>query len=408
VKAEEESETKSQTRAPGPCDGLRVLDLTTMISGPLCTQALGDMGADIIKLESPAGDSARYSGAPFREAGFSGFLAQLNRNKRSIVVDLKSEQGRQLVLELLPQIDVLVENFRPGVMDKLGLGHPTLEAIHPSLIYVAVNGFGSDGPYSDLPAYDQVLQGLIGLMPAQGSEGVPALVQGAIADKSTALTALAGVLAALLARERDPKHLGQRLEVAMIDAFSAFALPEAMMDRSFPPLRNEFTSGADFFRTWKTADGYVVGLLIQDAQFAGLCRVIRRPDLAQDPRFSEMVKRFENWLQLIPLLDAEVGKIPSEEFLRRARAEGAPFAPVNDLDEFLADPQVVHRKSVVELIDPRFGPVKYLSPPIHFERTPASIQRHAPRLGEHTDEVLKELGLDTAKVQTLRESGAIR
>jgi crotonobetainyl-CoA:carnitine CoA-transferase CaiB-like acyl-CoA transferase len=366
------------------------------------------MGADIIKLESPAGDSARYSGAPFREAGFSGFLAQLNRNKRSIVVDLKSEEGRQLVLELLPQIDVLVENFRPDVMDKLGLGYRTLEAVHPSLIYVAVNGFGSDGPYSELPAYDQVLQGLTGLMPAQGSEGVPALVQGAIADKSTALTALAGVLAALLARERDPKHLGQRLEVAMIDAFSAFALPEAMMDRAFPPLRNEFTSGADFFRTWKTADGYVVGLLIQDAQFAGLCRVIRRPDLAQDPRFSEMVKRFENWLQLVPLLDAEVRKLSSEEFLRRARAEGAPFAPVNDLDEFLNDPQVLHRKSVVELIDPRFGPVKYLSPPVRFERTPASIQRHAPRLGEHTDEVLRELGLDAAKLGALRESGAIR
>jgi crotonobetainyl-CoA:carnitine CoA-transferase CaiB-like acyl-CoA transferase len=152
----------------------------------------------------------------------------------------------------------------------------------------------------------------------------------------------------------------------------------------------------------------VVGLLIQDAQFAGLCRVIRRPDLAQDPRFSEMVKRFENWLQLVPLLDAEVRKFSSEEFLRRARAEGAPFAPVNDLDEFLNDPQVLHRKSVVELIDPRFGPVKYLSPPVRFERTPASIQRHAPRLGEHTDEVLRELGLDAAKLGALRESGAIR
>ncbi len=392
----------------GPCDGLRILDFTTMISGPLCTQALGDMGADVIKVEPPAGDSARYSGAPFREPGFSGFLAQLNRNKRSIVVDLKSDGGRQLVLDLLPQIDVVVENFRPGVMEKFDLGYSTLQAIHPGLIYVAVNGFGSDGPYADLPAYDQVLQGLTGLMPEQGTPEAPALVQGAIADKSSALTALSGVLAALLARERDAQHLGQRVEVAMIDAFAAFALPEAMMDRAFPPLRNEFTRGADFFRTWETADGHVVGLLIQDNQFSGLCRVIDRPDIARDSRFAEMVKRFENWLELVPLLDAEVKKLSTHEFLRRARAEGVPFAPVNDLDAFLEDPQVLHRKTIVELEDPRFGPVKYLSPPVRFERTPASISRHAPRLGEHTDEILDELGLSATAISALRETGAIR
>ena len=392
----------------GPCAGLRVLDLTTMLSGPLCTQVLGDLGADVIKLESPAGDSARYSGAPFREPGFSGFLAQLNRNKRSIVVDLKTSEGRELILKIIPQVDVLVENFRPGVLERLELDYATLADINPALVYVAVNGFGVDGPYAGLPAYDQVLQGLTGLMPAQGGDGPPALVQGAVADKSTALTALAGVLAALLARERDPEKRGQRVEISMIDAFSAFSLPEAMMDRAFPPLRNEFSSGADFFRTWKTADGYVVGLLIQDDQFAGLCRVIDRPDLAADPRFGPMVKRFENWLQLVPLLDAEIEKISSAEFLDRARTEGAPFAPVNDLDAFLEDPQVQHRQSIIEMEDPRFGPVRYLSPPIRFERTPASIDRHAPRLGEHTDEVLGELGLSPAAIEQLRAAQAIR
>ena len=392
----------------GPCEGFRILDFTTMISGPLCTQALGDMGADVIKVEPPTGDSARYSGAPFREPGFSGFLTQLNRNKRSIVIDLKSDSGRRLILDLLPQVDVVVENFRPGVMEKFDLGYANLRDIHPGLIYVAVNGFGSDGPYANLPAYDQVLQGLTGLMPEQGADGIPALVQGAIADKSSALTALSGVLAALLARERDDRHLGQRVEVAMIDAFSAFALPEAMMDRAFPPLRNEFTRGADFFRTWTTADGHVVGLLIQNSQFSGLCRVIDRPDIARDSRFAEMVKRFENWLELVPLLDAEIEKLSTDEFLRRARAEGVPFAPVNDLDAFLEDPQVLHRNSIVELDDPRFGPVKYIAPPVRFERTPASISRHAPRLGEHTDEILAELGLTAAAIGALREAGAIK
>ncbi len=392
----------------GPCDGLRVLDFTTVIAGPLCTQALGDLGADVIKLESPAGDPSRCAGAPFREPGFSGFLAQFNRNKRSIVIDLKSEAGRDLVLELVPRFDVVVENFRPNVMERLGLGYETLCQNHPGLIYVAVNGFGRDGPKAGLPAYDQVLQGLIGLMPEQGGDGPPALVQGGIADKSSALTALTGVLAALLARERDPERRGQRVEIAMIDAFSAFALPESMMARSFPPLTNDVSVAADFFRCWETADGFVVGLIIQDAQFAGLCRAIERLDLARDPRFEKLVERFHHWVELVPLLSEEIRKIPTEAFLSRSHQEGAPFAPVNCVDDFLADPQVAHRKSVVTLEDPRFGSVRYLSPPIRFERTPASIDRHAPRLGEHTDAVLGELGVSQERIARLRESGAIR
>ncbi|MBW2389658.1 MAG: CoA transferase, partial [Deltaproteobacteria bacterium] len=272
--------TEPPPESHGPCAGLRILDFTTVISGPMCTQSLGDFGADVIKVESPFGDPARYSGAPFREPGFSGFLSQFNRNKRSIVVDLKNKAGRDLILGLLPQIDVVIENFRPSVMNRLGLGYETLARINPGLIYVGINGFGREGPYASLPAYDQVLQGLTGLMPAQGGAGPPALVQGAVADKSTALTALSGVLAALLARERDPERRGQRVEIAMIDAFSAFSLPEPMMERSFPPLRNDVSVAKDFFRCWETADGFVVGLIIQDDQFAGLCRILERPDLA--------------------------------------------------------------------------------------------------------------------------------
>jgi crotonobetainyl-CoA:carnitine CoA-transferase CaiB-like acyl-CoA transferase len=392
----------------GPCAGLRVLDFTTVISGPLCTQALGDLGADVIKVEPPMGDSSRYSGAPFREPGFSGFLAQFNRNKRSIVIDLKSPGGRDLVLELIPLFDVVVENFRPDVMKRLGIGYEQLREVNPGLVYVAVNGFGSDGPYADRPAYDQVLQGIIGLMPEQGGEGPPALVQGGVADKSSALIALSGVLGALLARERDPQRRGQRVEIAMLDAFSAFALPESMMSRAFPGLVNEVSSAADFFRCWETADGYVVGLIIKDDQYAGLCRVLERPDLASDPRFQKIGERFTNWVAMVPLIAEEIRRIPTQTFLERARAEGAPFAPVNDVEDFLADPQVAHRGSVVQLDDPRFGPVRYLAPPIRFEQTPASIDRHAPRLGEHTDEVLRELGVDADVIARLRESGAIR
>jgi len=385
-----------------------VLDFTTVISGPMCTQALGDLGADVLKVESPMGDPARYSGAPFREPGFSGFVAQFNRNKRSVVVDLKAEAGRDLILELIPRIDIVVENFRPDVMGRLGLGWERLREINPSLVYVAINGFGPDGPYASLPAYDQIMQGLVGLMPRQGGDGPPALVQGSVADKSSALTALGGVLAALLARERDPERRGQKVEIAMIDAYGAFALADPMMSRSFPDLERTETLTGDFFRSWETADGYVVGLIIQDDQFAGLCRALDRPDLASDPRFEKMAERFANYSRLTPLLAEEIKKHPSEAFVERARTEGAPFAPVHDIEDFLADPQVAHRSSVQRREDPRFGPVRYLSPPYRFERTPASIDRHAPRLGEHTDEVLDELGIAGERIAQLREAGAIR
>ncbi len=392
----------------GPCAGIKVLDFTTVISGPMCTQALGDYGADVIKVESRLGDSARYSGAPFREPGFSAFLSQFNRNKRSIVVDLKTDAGRDLILELVTKVDIVAENFRPDVMERLGLGYEVLSERNPGLIYVAINGFGRDGPYAKLPAYDQVLQGLVGLMPVQGGEGPPQLVQGAVADKSTALTALGGVLAALFARERDPDKRGQRVEVAMIDAFSAFSLPEPMMERTYPPLRNDVSTGKDFFRCWETADGYVVGLIIQDDQFAGLCRALDRPDLATDPRFRLMIERFENWLELVPILAEEISNLTSASFLERAQVNGAPFAPVNSLDEFLVDPQAVHRRCVVAQEDPRFGTVQYVSPPVRFEQTPASIDRHAPRLGEHTDEVLEEFGVESEEIARLKEAGAVR
>jgi formyl-CoA transferase len=374
----------------------------------MCTQALGDLGADVIKVEPPSGESARYSGAPFREPGFSGMLAQFNRNKRSLVVDLKSEDGRDLILDLITKVDVVAENFRPHVMQSLGLGWESLHERNPSLIYLAINGFGSDGPYANLPAYDMVMQGLIGLMPEQGGEGPPRLVQGSVADKSTSLTAVNGVLAALLARERDPQRRGQRVEVAMLDAYAAFALPEAMVSRAFPPLEGDAGSSADFFRCWQTADGYAVGVIIQDSQFAGLCRALERPDLASDPRFEKMAARFQHYGELVPLLDEAIRREPSERFLARARAEGAPFAAVNDVEAFLDDPHVLHRGSVREMNDPRFGPVRYLAPPVHFERTPSAIRRHAPRLGEHTDEVLGELGVGPEEIARLRGSGAIR
>lgn len=392
----------------GPCAGIRVLDFTSVVSGPMCTQTLGDLGADVVKLEAPTGDQTRHTGAPFREPLYSAYHTQLNRNKRSLVVDLKSDAGRDLVLELIPRFDVVVENFRPDVMDRLGLGYERLSQIHPGLVFASINGFGSDGPYASLPAYDQLMQGLIGVMPAQGGDGPPAPVQGPIADKTTAVTAVGGILAALLARERDPEGRGQRVEIAMLDAYAAFALPDPMTPRAFPPHVEESGMAAAFFRPWETADGYVVGLIIQDHQFAGLCRALDRTDLVSDPRFEAMGTRLGNYETLVPILAEEIRKHPSTEFVARAREEGATFGPVNDIEGFMADPQVLHRKTVLEREDPRWGPVRYLAPPFDFSRTPASIERHAPRLGEHTDEVLLDLGIDRERIEALRADEAIR
>jgi crotonobetainyl-CoA:carnitine CoA-transferase CaiB-like acyl-CoA transferase len=392
----------------GPCAGLRVLDFTTVISGPTCTQALGDLGADVVKVEPRGGDPARLSGAPFREPGFSGFVAQFNRNKRGLVLDLKQPEAREVARRLARTADVVVENFRPGVADRLGIGYETLREDNPGLVYVSINGFGSDGPYSQLPAYDQVIQGMTGLMPEQGGNGPPALVQGGIADKSSGLTAVAGVLAALLARERSPDGAGQRVEVAMMDAFAAFALPESMMSRSFPPLESDGPTSADFFRTWETADGHVVGLIYQDHQFQALCQALGREDLAEDPRFAGTFDRFANFSALIPLVAEAIRQHPTRELIERARALGAPFTAVNDVDGFLSDPQVRHRGTVVVRRDERFdGDTRYLAPPWRFDRTPAAIRRHAPRLGEHTREILAEAGLSEGEIEALREKGAI-
>jgi crotonobetainyl-CoA:carnitine CoA-transferase CaiB-like acyl-CoA transferase len=399
----------SAPAASGPCAGIRVLDLSTVISGPLPTQALGDLGADVIKVEPPTGDPCRYAGAPFREPGFSAFLAQFNRNKRSIVLDLKRPEAQAAARRLARGCDVVVENFRPGVSERLGLGYARLREGNPGLVYAAITGFGGDGPYAALPAYDHVIQALTGLMPLQGGDGPPRLVQGGVADKATGMTALAAVLAALLARERNG-GLGQRIEIPMLDAYAAFALPEEMLSRSFPPLVSDAPGVNAVFRTWDTADGHVVGLVIRDGEFQALCRAIGRPDLPQDERFATIAGRFANFDAWVEAVAGELRKLPTAEFIARARALGAPFAPVQDVDAFLSDAQTAHNATVVTCEDPRFGgqgATRYLRHPVRYERTPASLRRHAPRLGEHSDELLAEAGYSAAEIRALRESGAV-
>jgi len=394
-------------RPAGPCSGISVLDFSTVISGPMCTMILGDLGADVVKVEPPRGDATRMMGPPFK-GGLSALFVHFNRNKRSLVLDLKRPEGQAVAQRLAGDADVVVENFRPGVAQRLGIDYATLAARNPKLVYLAISGFGPDGPYAAQPAYDTVLQGLTGLMPVQGGRHIPALIRSMIADKSTALTAVYGILAALLARERAGGR-GQLVDLAMLDAFAAFILPEALTRETFLPADDwkHLPDLGDIHRTWQTADGHVVMMIIEDSQFQGLCRVLEREDLLDDERCASLMTRIIHATELFPLLEAELKKWPTQALVERARAFGAPLAPVNSVAEFLRDPQVAANGTVFESEDARAGTIRYLRNPVRFLHNPSSLRHHPPRLGEHTTEVLEAAGYSDGEIAALRNDGVV-
>ncbi len=391
----------------GPCAGITVLDFSTIISGPMCTMILGDLGADVIKVEPPRGDSTRMMGPPFR-GELSAIFTQFNRNKRGIVIDLKTAGGHAVAQRLAQDADVVVQNFRPGVAARIGIDYPTLAATNPKLVYLAISGFGPDGPYAQQPAYDTVIQGLTGHMPIQGAGQPPALIRSLVADKASALTGVYAILAALLARARGDGH-GQMIDVAMLDAFAAFILPDALLFETFLPPDDwhGIPDPSIVHRTWETADGHVVLLVVEDAQFHSLCRVLNREELIADPRFASLLMRFANWRELFAVLEQELRKWPSATLIERARQFGAPLAPTNSVQEFLTDPQVAANRTVFEAEDAGAGWIRYLRNPVRLMHTPASLRRHPPRLGEHTDEVLRAAGYSTDAIAALRARAAV-
>jgi crotonobetainyl-CoA:carnitine CoA-transferase CaiB-like acyl-CoA transferase len=394
---------KVSNQARGPCAGIRVLDLSAVVSGPVCTQALGDLGADVLKIETPMGDMSRLTGGPTHH-GLSPFFAQFNRNKRSLALDLKSERGQEVIHRLVPGCDVLVENYRPGVADRMGIGFEVLRELNPGLIYAAISGFGPDGPYAAHPAYDHVVQGLSGMMAYQGKDGEPTMIRTVAADKSAGMTALASILAALLARERGAG--GQRIDVPMLDAYASFMLPEQLAPETFPDAEGEQAS-FDPFRVYATADGHVVGMAVQDHQLRAICEALERPEIARDERFETLVARFSHQQELGDLLAAEFSKWTTAEIVARARERGAPFAPVNDFAAFRADPQAQHSGIVEETTDPDVGRMRLFRHPARFSKTPAALHRRPPRHNEHAEEILALAGYGPAEVAELRDLGVV-
>ncbi len=393
-----------QKSGEGPLAGIKVLDLSAVVSGPLCSQVLGDLGAEVIQVEPLVGDTTRKMGPPFK-AGFTGFFAQFNRNKRSIALDLKTDSGREVVQRLARDADVLIQNFRPDVAERIGIGYEDLAKENPRLVYVAISGFGPDGPYRDLPAYDSVIQGLSGFMAEQGGkEGQPTLVSSLAADKSTAFTSMYAVLAALFARERSGE--GQLVEVPMLDSYIAFMMPDIFVRETFQP-KDDMPEFPAIHRTWQTADGHVVMMIIEDSQFQGMCRVLDREDWLDDPRCESLITRIVHAKEIFGEMEDELRKWSTAELIERARKFGAPVAPANAMHDMLSDPQVKHSKVIVEAEHPEAGKMLHIRNPVRFGATPTSMRHHPPLLGENSAEVLAEAGFSDEEIAALRDGGTI-
>jgi crotonobetainyl-CoA:carnitine CoA-transferase CaiB-like acyl-CoA transferase len=390
---------------PGPLDGFRVIDVTQMISGPVATMLLGDQGADVIKIEPPSGDFVRQYGG--KRGGIPPMFATTNRSKRSIVIDLKQPRGLELLRRLVAGGDVFVQNFRPGKAERMGIGEAALRAVRADLIYVSISGFGESGPYAGQPVYDPVVQALSGLASIQSDEtGRPRLVRTIVPDKLTALTAAQAITAALLARERGGG--GQHVRLAMLDAMVAFLWPEAMAahtwvdadeDARRPPRTRDLI--------FATTDGYITCSAMSDADWNALTRALERPEWRDDERFSSVARRERFADERLNLTAEVLATRSSAAWLARLRAEGVPCAPVLSRVDLLTDAQIAANQLIVESEHPHAGRMRQTRPAARFAVTPAEIRRPAPLLGEHTDEVLRELGLQDAEVAELRASGVV-
>lgn len=390
-------------------EDITIIDFTRVLSGPYATMLLADMGAQVWKIERPGkGDDSRAVG-PFRN-GESAYFMSLNRNKKSVTVDLSSPEGKEIVRRLVTQCDVLVENFRPGTMEKLGLGYHSLNELNPRLIFASCSGFGQTGPYRERPAYDIIVQGMGGLMSITGeSDGSPTRVGTSIGDIAAGLFTAIAILAAL--NKRNKTNRGEYIDVSMLDCQVAIlenAIARCSMEEKIPrPLGNRHPSIAPF-SVYQTKDGsYITVAAGTDKLWAKLCQAINRLDLLEDSRFQTNMLRNDNWAALDQILHEAFSQHVLDAWVQTLNEYGIPFGPINTIDQVLKDPQVRHRDMIVEVEHPIAGKVEIANNPIKFLGDPNNRPLPAPLLGQHTEECLEKLGYTRTRIEGLVRLGVV-
>jgi formyl-CoA transferase len=389
-------------------DGLRVLDVTQVMAGPFCAMLLADLGADVIKVEPPAGDSTRQM--PGAVGSDSPSFNAVNRGKRSIVIDLKTADGRRVFTALARSADILIENYRPGVMASLGLDYATLSAENPRLIYASISGYGQTGPNRSKGGFDLIAQGISGIMSVTGDPGGPPVKAGVpITDLGAGLFALVGILAALQHRHR--AGTGQYVDTSLVDAGVALSIWEATEYFSGvgvpEPLGSAHRMNAPY-QAIRCADGYVTLGAANDRLFTRLCSVLGHPEWAAQPEFADNASRVANRARLASHIEAITAYEPCRHWLALLDANDIPCGPINDYAQVFADPQVVARGMVVATDHPVLGRLQTLGSPIKMSATPPDVSARAPRLGEHTDAILADAGFSAAEVTALRRAHAVR
>lgn len=394
----------------GPLEGIRVVDLTRILAGPYCTMMLGDMGAEVIKIEHPqGGDDTRGWGPPFLN-GVSTYFISINRNKKSLTLNLKDERGKELLRDLIRKGDVVVENFRPGTLDKLGFSWEEIHRINPSAIFASLSGFGQTGPRKNEPGFDVVIQGEGGIMSITGEpDGPPSKFGASIGDITAGMLAAQGVLLSLYHREKT--GVGQMVDVGMLDGQVALLTYHAnnyFGTGKLPPRRGNKHPSITPYETYKCKDGYFNLGVGNDSLWRRFCDAMGLGHIKEDPKFAVNKDRVDNRLELQGILDPFFAEKTVEETIGTLREAGIPCGPINNLEQVLNEPQILAREMVVDIDVPVAGPTKVTGVPIKLSETPGAVRTPPPTLGQHTEEVLESvLGMDEAQRNVLRDEGVV-
>ena len=382
----------------GPLTGLKVLDLTGMVSGPVAAMMLADQGAEVIKVEPVNGELVRHMAAPHN--GVNPVFFSCNRGKKSIALDLKSEEGKKILLKLASEADIFMQNFRPGAIERMGFGEDVIKKLNEKIIYVSISGFGNRGPYANSRVYDPVIQALSGATDIQADRetGKPKMFRIIIADKVTALTTAQAISSALYARE---KHgTAQHIELSMLDCMISFFWPEGMAGIVYAENEidvRKLQGSQDLI--YQAEDKYITAGAVSDAEWKGMCKALKREDLIDDERFATPAGRVANAQIRKEITGEEISKWKSSEILKRLQEEGVPSAPLLDRMEILDNEQILANESILRVNIDGFGEVRQARPAARFSKTPSELSRPAPRLGEHSFEILSSLGFDDAIIE---------